>query len=381
MKLEKVDSRLLKILYLDGALVFLCQLLGWEGLVSGLFALTFPLTVLLWLRSVRRTLTGMDLVVLLTAALAAVSVLLDAAVRDTPLGFDYLKKYVMFVMTLLFFQTVYRFRVGNDVAAWVFRLGDWLTIAFTGAYLLGGSRMYEIGGRVSGYLSFGFTNPNLAALVLCTLYMLQLGRGFASRKGWLGHLAAAVYLGYLMYATRSRNCLLAAAVFTAGVVIRRRGTYPICRHLAALIAVLPGVFVVVYAALVEQSWAAEVFSFLVGEGKGLDSRMDIWAPALEAVKAAPLTGAYSLISGGTGASQMHNSHLDIAASYGVPVLVLVCVLLAKYLRREPGDIWGWAFACAILLGLGEAAVFSGGLGIYLFAGMFRMLANREREIA
>ena len=34
-----------------------------------------------------------------------------------------------------------------------------------------------------------------------------------------------------------------------------------------------------------------------------------------------------------------------------------------------------AFICTFLLGIGEAAMFSGGLGIYLYAGIFLALAN------
>jgi len=77
-------------------------------------------------------------------------------------------------------------------------------------------------------------------------------------------------------------------------------------------------------------------------------------------------------------SQMHNSHLDIAASYGIPVLILVCVLLARWLRQGRGR-YMIGFACALLLGLGEAAVFSGGLGIYIFAGLFLLLAKGEKD--
>jgi hypothetical protein len=38
-----------------------------------------------------------------------------------------------------------------------------------------------------------------------------------------------------------------------------------------------------------------------------------------------------------------------------------------------------AFCCAILLGIGEAAVFAGGMGIYIFVGTFLLLANMEDE--
>lgn len=389
MKLGKTDEFLLKALYLDAAGIVVFQLLGREGLVSLLFTLTFPLTVLLWLSSVRETVTGLDLLMLLTAGLAAVSVLLDAAVSGASLSFGYFRKLVMFVMTLLFFQTIHRLPGSGPVAGLVYGVGDVLTAAFIGAFFLGGARMYEIGGRVSGYLTFGFTNPNLAAMILACLYMLQLGRLFSPGRR-LFRCVFAACLGYLVILTRSRNCLLAMGLFTAACIwlaVRKKNTFGFTRFWAALTAVLPGLFVVVYAGLVTADWAREALTFLTGEGKGLDSRMSVWAPALEAVAASPLTGGYFAISGGTGGSQMHNTHLDIAASYGLPVLALVCCLLGAYLYRagrrcgeKARFVWLLAFGCALMLGIGEAAVFSGGLGIYLFAGMFLMLANREETL-
>ena len=36
---------------------------------------------------------------------------------------------------------------------------------------------------------------------------------------------------------------------------------------------------------------------------------------------------------------------------------------------------GLGFTCEIILGVGEAAIFSGGLGVYLYAGTFLLLRN------
>lgn len=388
MKPERVDSILLKLLYLDAAAIVVAQTLGLDALVSALFTLTFPLTVLLWLRSVREKLTVLDLLALLTVFLAAVSVLLDALGAGAVLTVSYGKKLVMFAMTLLLFQAMYRFDGSADVAGLVKGLGDILTLWFLGMYLLQRERMFYIGGRLSGYLTFGFTNPNLAAMVLSCLYMLQGCRLFGTeRKRRAVHLGLAAVLMFFLWQTRSRNCLLAAAVFTAGWVLLafckgKRLWVP--GWLAATVSVLPGLFVVGYLGLVSMEEVPEFVTFFLGEGKRLDSRMAVWGPALEALRDSPIIGAYCRISGGAGSSQMHNSHLDIAASYGVPVLVLSCLLLGAYLYqggREYPDRERFcatlAFGCCLLLGLGEAAVFSGGLGIYLFAGMFLLLAKGE----
>ena len=382
MKMEKFDDSLLKALYLAGAGTVVFQFLGLDGPVSFLFTLTFPLTVLFWLRSVRETLTGPDLLTLVTIALAAGNVLTDALLSGTAVTFGYLKKLIMFAMTLLFFQGASRVRPDRAVTGTLYALGDVLTASLWTAYLLGGEGMYEIGGRVSGYLTFGFTNPNLAAMVLCCLYLLQLGRLMAGGNGlrWV----AALSLWYLTALTRSRNCLLVMALFTGAWLwlrLRKDGPAMFTRGWAAAVAVLPGLFVLLYAAGARWGWL-EALDFLAGEGKALDSRMSVWGPGLEAAASSLLIGAYSAISGGTGGSQLHNTHLDIAASYGLPVLALTCALLGRHLHQKgrvyagrEDLIWIAAFGCGLLLGIGEAAVFSGGLGIYLFAGMFLLLGK------
>lgn len=392
MKPERMDRVLLKMLYLDAAAIVAVQTLGLDGPVSLLFTLTFPLTVLLWLRAVREKLTVFDLLVLLTAGLAAVNVLLDALGSGADLSFAYGKKLVMFVMTLLFFGAAYRFRSSGDVARLVKGAGDVLALWLLGMYALQRERMFYIDGRLSGYLTFGFTNPNLTAMVLSCLYMLQLCRLFEPLEGKrkVLHLALAAVLACFLWETRSRNCMLAMAVFTAGwVALALAGERKLrCPGwLAALVSILPGLFVAGYRMLVSLEEVPGFLTVFVGEGKRLDSRMAVWGPALEALGDSPVIGGYYRISDGLGTSQMHNSHLDIAASYGVPVLWLVCVLLGAYLYQGGGAYADkarfcclLAFGCGLMMGLGEAAVFSGGLGIYIFVGMFLLLANEEETI-
>ncbi|MBP1576223.1 MAG: hypothetical protein J6A68_01695, partial [Oscillospiraceae bacterium] len=84
-------------------------------------------------------------------------------------------------------------------------------------------------------------------------------------------------------------------------------------------------------------------------------------------------------------SQMHNTHLDLAASYGIPVMVFFCLLLTFYLYQREKNysdkksfFFLLGFICALMLGIFEAALVSGGMGIYLFMGIFLLLANPNR---
>ncbi len=121
---------------------------------------------------------------------------------------------------------------------------------------------------------------------------------------------------------------------------------------------------------------------MISEGKQLNSRMAIWKPALEFFYQSPLIGSYYEISGGTGISQLHNTHLDILVSYGFPVLLGTCILMYRWLWRKnrkyskESFIYLLSFGCVLFLGMGEAAMFSGGLGIYILGGMYLLFAQR-----
>lgn len=389
MELRRIDRFLLKGLYLLTAGIVVMQVLGQNRWTSLMFTMTFPFTVLLWLRTIRKTITGTDLVMLFTIALAVVSVLVDMEANYGHLSFSYLKKVIMFSMTLLFFQTVYRLRIDGEMADFIQLVIDCLIWYLMLMYFSQRLRMFTLNGMITQYLTFRMSNPNLTGLYLACLYMLVLYRIFAQEKFiWkVLHIGMSLFLAVCILQTQSRNALLVIVTFTAlcmWLVFRGRRNLHIGKIPAMLISTFPALFLTVYISVVYTPWIQKLFVFLVGEGKDLDSRIRIWVPALQRLGESPIVGTYYAISRGTGMSQMHNSHLDIAASYGIPVLVLVCLLLYGYLHQrgrryadKQGYIYILGFACAIILGIGEAALFSGGLGLYVFAGAFLLLAGRR----
>ena len=124
-----------------------------------------------------------------------------------------------------------------------------------------------------------------------------------------------------------------------------------------------------------------LFSFLESAGKDLTSRMEIWLRALRLWLSSPIFGAYAQASSGLGSSQFHNTHIDILVSYGPIVLCIVCFALYSLIymsgKRQSRQqfLFTIGFTCEIILGVGEAAIFSGGLGVYLYAGTFLLLRN------
>ncbi len=387
MELMRIDSLLFKALYVVEAGIVVTQVLNMDTLTSLLFFLTFPITVLLWLRSVRRTVKETDIVMCVTIAMAIISVFINASLCAGHIGFQYLRKLIMFIMTLLFFQAAHRTKADRKMITFVNGTVDTLAAVLIVMYFVRWPQMHIVNGQVTTYLSFRFTNPNLTALFLTCLFMLKMNRLFAKGTWYTKviHWIMVLLLAWFVVQTQSRNCMMVMTLFTAlcvWVFFSKKKDLTIRKVWAVLIAVIPGVFVMGYMALVYSPLIQKLLSFMVSEGKGLNSRVEIWKPALENIFKSPIVGAYYQISNGTGSSQMHNNHLDIAASYGLPVLVLVCILLIAYLyqrgrryREKCQYIYMLGFCCTVLLGIGEAAVFAGGMGIYILAGSFLLLGN------
>lgn len=389
MRLTQIDTFLIRILYLFAAGIVISTVLGYNAVSSAFFGLTFVLIVLLWLAGSLRKVTLSDAILFLIIGLALGNIIISAAIDESPISFAYLKKYIMFISTLVFFQSAYKLRIDSNTEQYLLFLNSVIALFFVAVFVLNPPTLYMIRGRISNYLTFGFTNPNLTALFLMCTYTGELIQLFRNKNlfGKLLHLLLMSAVGFFIWETGSRNCLLTLVLVTGlcCILYLTKNGFRLPRWFSFVIAIWPLLFVAAYFTFVDSSKIQEMFSFLVEEGKGLDARLSVWLPALQIYAKFPLWGAYSQISRGTGMSQMHNTHLDILASYGAPVLILVCCLLYGMLR---GDNTGntkketmarICFSGTIIMGMGEAALFSGGLGIYLFAGMFLLLCNREQE--
>lgn len=377
------ETLFLKLQFLTLVGIVVTQALGRASLSSLLFTLTFVFTFGLWLVTAGKKISKRNILAILILMASCISVAVDALVTNTVVSFSYIKKLAMFCATVLFFGAMGEYRPGGADVRFVFRWNTLLACFLIVLYFVQGPQMHLLNGIVTGYLTFRFTNPNLAAVFLSAVCMIEAIHAAASAKKlekWK-HAVLAGFLGAFVFETRARNAQLLLAFFLLAAVVSRR-KQRMGGGMAAWIVTFPFLFALGYLLLVYTPAVQELFSFLIGEGKGLDSRVGIWRFALSAFAGSPIFGAYSEISGGTGASQMHNSHLDILASYGGPVFGMVCVFLFQLLYGKGSSPRGGvhflcqaAFSALLLSGIGEAMLFSGGMGIYLFAGVLLMLTN------
>lgn len=386
MKL-RADTLLIRLEFLALVGIVVTQALGRASLSSLLFTLTFALTAGVWLVTVIGRISRRNGLVILIVVVSCACVAANALVTNTVVSPSYFKKLIMFWSAVMAFGAMGKYQPSRKDVRFLFRWNAFLACFLAAMYLLRKDQMHLLNGLVTGFLTFRFTNPNLAAVFLSAVCMIELIHG-ASAKGRErhAHMALAGILAFFVFETRARNAQLLLAFFLLVYLIPPRRNPEMRGWMAALVAAFPFLFAVGYLLLVYEPAVQKLFSFLIGEGKDLDSRVGIWSYALGAFAVSPIFGAYSQISGGTGASQMHNSHLDILASYGAPVFGLVCLFLFLLLRPDGSTPKGrvsflcqTGFAALLLSGIGEAMLFSGGMGIYLFAGVLLMLANFDFE--
>ena len=369
MPLTRLDTFLIRLLYAMAALIVVFQVLNRDAVVSLLFYASFVVVLALWLSAAFRKMALLDALVLTTIALALIHVLINAIATDASLSFQYLKKYIIFAFTLLMFSAADKLRVDADTGRWISRVMALSSAVLVAMYFWKGRELYEIHGRISNYLTFHFTNPNLTGLFLFCLAVYQFADALygRDRKLQIVHGVLFAFLAYFIWKTQSRNALLVLIAFLVLAVVlflRKKQTVAVGKGFCALMAVWPLLFAWLYMQLYGSSVVGRVLGFAVSEGKLLNSRTKMWNFAMQRYRTSPIVGAYNQITEGTGAGQMHNTHVDILAAYGPVVLVLVCVILYLLMRRSATNathhpLYVVGFMCTIVMGMGEAAMFTG----------------------
>lgn len=386
---EKMERILFRCIYIIMAVIFFLQMLDADGGTSIMFHALLLVIVLTWIVMQRCGLTKMDLFVCGIILLAIVFVVVNGVLSGADLSFSYMKKVILFSIALLFLQIANRRETNAEDTTFLYCMINIITLLFVVMFFVQGTYKYWYVNRISPYLTFKFSNPNLVAMILLCLFMFHVSWLFSKkyRKLKWVHLAFAAFLAYCIFETRARNSQLVLLCFLIGCLILlclRRSEFRLGKILSAVVCVFPALFFSIYMAVINSLAFQRMFHFLVSEGKDLDSRVNIWGPALAGVKESPIIGAYYAISNGTGTGQMHSTHLDVLASYGAIVLVLVCIFLFLLLYQNGRQYdsklkvaYMIGFCGTILMGMGEAAVFSGGLGLFVLVGTFLAMAKGE----
>lgn len=389
MQISRLNELLLKILYLEAVGIIISQVLELDQITSLLFSGTFILVLVIWFISLYLHMNLGDILLLFTLAVAFLSICLESTMTHTEITGGYLKKFACFACTMFFFQIVFKMKGNERFQLYYHRLNLIVAIVLVAVFFLKGKALYVMNGIAVRYLTFGFTNPNLTAMFLSCIGMTEYIEAFQKTKKnvRLLHFFFGIMMTYFVYETESRNCLLIMLMFIAMLIYTGlKQEVHFGKKTIFIIVLWPLIFAAIYLYAVDQSWFKEMFSFLVSEGKDIESRESIWKLALQELIRSPIFGAYGEISGGTGEFQLHNTHLDLLVSYGVVTFIMVfrflyknLYLFASRINEKTFTLYFNGFIAAYLMGMGEAALFSGGLAIYLFVCGFLILSKTEMQ--
>lgn len=381
------ENIIIRILYIAAISLVIFQVFSINRAVSILLIATIITVYVLWGLTLYKEVTNRDVMLVCLITLASWNVFINAQMAGADLSFSYIRKLLLFSSTLIFLQTATKMRIDSRLEQLILNANSLLAIFLLAEYLILGNQAYLINGIVTQYLTFHFTNPNLTGMYLSAIAMLEICRALGEQKKWwtVFHFLLAGGLLYLTYETQSRNVLFSVIFFFGMLIINnfQEGDVHRMNPVLALITILwPAVFVAVYMFIINRPVLIGYFSFLVSAGKNIDSRIRIWTNALLYFRSSPVFGSYYQLSNGTGMSQLHNTALDITASYGIFVFIGVLTFLFKIMtcRNETGMTKAQfqyisAFSACFIMGMGEAALFSGSLSFFALAGLFMMLTG------
>ena len=202
-----------------------------------------------------------------------------------------------------------------------------------------------------------------------------------------GMLVLSFFLLVLIFKTLARSCFVGIFVY---FVLMLLGLFGGKRKINRLglwgVALAPLAIVFLYLGVLKTKWFTDAFSFLVMNGKKLNARNKIWLVALGFARNNLLIGNYSGISGGMGMSQLHNTHIDVLCSDGLPSMILFVCFLYECMHKVNEQIKTMAqyaafcaFIGCICIGCFEAALVSGSTGLFFLTGGFLILAAANDE--
>lgn len=351
-----------------------------SNIVSDLFHLTF-IALLVGLLIQLRSKPWINELHVLAVLIIVLSFIHVAAQADT-WALSYYNKLIIFSSSSLMIPFIAAIEINRRHVNWI--LGTNLCIAAIYPLMYFGLSDPGYLGRL---LTLHFSNPNLTAMFLLhsVLYCAIALYYFKKKLFRLIILALMLMLVYFIYLTEARSCYLSLAFFAVLVLLNvgLKKDVRFSRGISLLILLLPLILAIGYLFAAKSGLLERFFSFFaLGAGKTLTSRVEIWSETLVDFIESPLLGDYYGISDGTGMSQMHNTHLDILASYGIAPFVMFMMLLHKGVTRIlPLAVTNFsrmalfAFFTVILQGTFEAALVSGGVGLYIMSFGFLLLAK------
>ena len=347
--------------------------------VSGLFTVSFIVLIVRYIYHLGqdKEFNANDLLVMVIIVVSFINILISSVVNYINLSFEYLKAYFIFVSTILFFKLAENIKINKKTCNVVFLSHIIISLIYLFVYKF---KPQPYSPFSSNALKVYFSNSNLAGMFLLqtVLYMVL---GIVYFKNIFLKFSCFLFTitnSVLLYKTDARNAYLSLFLFFVIVFLSVfKADFKFSKIFVFLVNIAPIAFVPLYLfyinIIVNKGW----LNFLVSEGKSLNSRVRIWNEFFDTLNDMWFTGNYARTHGNA-----HNSQMVLLCSYGLFILVLVIILncslvnsISKNINSKFQTFCLAAFFAIIFMGMGEGALYSGGMGIYIMSGTFLMLAN------
>lgn len=389
---EKFNNKCVCMQYMLCCLMVILVILNQTAIYSALFMVSFVVVLAMLFFNMDRYTTSEFALLVAVVILPFINVCINGFVNidKSNISFNYFKKYIMYCAAIIYISLCSKICLNTQTRKFFKILTIILSCSVIFLFFIKGDELYIYKGRKTDYLVFNFGNPNTAGIYLTAMALTVLSVtsyiNGAIKKAIV--IVIGLFLCYLVTLTKCRNAEIVIMMFFIVKLFygfknhfAKRRIFP--RWIIICVVFAPILFAVIYMSLIDNETVVEALKFLSSEGKGVDSREKIWRAAFAFFDNSPIFGAYSEISGGGGRSQMHNSHVDVLASYGILPFFLMLFYLSEILLHVNSEIklskqitFFIAFICMILIGCCEAVLFSGGI-LYIFAGCF--LANIKQS--
>lgn len=386
MRIKLADDFFIVCLYILSGIMLVGQFFGVPTVTSLAYALSFIFVLALWCLCLKEC-RILDILAVFIIAISFISVLLTSIT----LSINYFTNWLTFSSVFLYFSLCMKVKVKKQTIKKLFAINFIVSVCCCIAYIVRFDKAFYITFSGVRYLMFNFYNPNCLAIFLFCLALTGILYGiFYTRKiYWIAQLCVIAFLALLIMQTLSRTAIFTFAFFVIIFVLfkrKKRYLLPKSNFFCFVIALFPFLISIAYMIFLEKLVDNKVFSFMISEGKDLESRKIVWEYAFELFLRSPIFGSYGQLLQSTTFTQVHNSHLNVLVSYGVVVFALTVLFLFLIMKKISQkskqthlELSVWAFVACIILGSGEAILFSGGLSFYLLAGQFLLLSHANSE--
>lgn len=377
---NKIKNQLFRFNITVCALIFATSIYEITNITSILFYFSFIISLAIFSLCINGKVTSLQQNTLLVLALVAFMGFIS--VFQGEITFNYLKKFIIYVTALSLFYAATTIKTEKKTVKLILLESIVLSVL---CIIKSFSRdAYD----THDCLVLNFSNPNFTGMWLMTLAMLDVFLLLYVKKPVYKLMMIGVigYMFYLCYLTDARNVWLSMGLFaaiSALIIITKKKRFG--KVTVFLIAIFPLLFALSYLWISEHGgFSEELADTFASEGKKMNSRVEIWKEAFSYFKEKPVFGAYSFAQNGLGTFQFHNTHVDTLTAYGVVgfILFVKCMYNIIVMAMQNSTTYKLVvlmcfISTVIFMGMGEASLFSTGMGLYIFCSAFLLLENYD----